>query len=80
MHLPLSANRGSRATPVLSTRSSFVQYGCAHVKGDTEFMMNDPIVVWPPGTFWGDCGQIGAYFDCSDLFPGFDGTICCWGW
>ena len=28
-------------------------------------MMNDPIVVWPPGTFYVDCGTYGNYYDCG---------------
>lgn len=46
-------------------------------------MMNDPIVVWPPGTFYSDCGHIGNYFECTWDYPdlaaqGF--TVCCLAW
>lgn len=43
--------------------------------------MHDPIIVWPPGTFWLACEQIGPYFECTDEFPAYaaDGyTVCCW--
>lgn len=43
-------------------------------------MMNDPIVVWPPGTFYLDCSTIGPYYDCTSHFPEFVGQgmiVCC---
>lgn len=46
-------------------------------------MINDPIVVWPPGTFYTDCASIGNYYDCTWNYPelamyGF--TLCCPAW
>lgn len=46
-------------------------------------MMNDPIVVWPPGTFFMDCSNFGSYFDCTYYFPDLQsqGAIaCCPNW
>jgi hypothetical protein len=44
-------------------------------------MMNDPIVVWPPGTFWGDCSSAGwNYYDCGNRYPelaSYGALICC---
>ena len=42
--------------------------------------MNDPIVVWPPGTFWLDCSQLGYFYDCTEEFPYYEQqgyTVCC---
>lgn len=49
--------------------------------------MSNPIVVWPPGTFWLNCGQFddpGAgmfYYDCSSSYPEAQGQgalgVCC---
>lgn len=46
-------------------------------------MMNDPIVVWPPGTFYVDCGNLGNFYDCTYDHPeiGEQGAIaCCPNW
>jgi hypothetical protein len=46
-------------------------------------MMNDPIVVWPPGTFYMDCAHIGNFYDCSYDYPWIaeqGGMVCCPGW
>lgn len=44
-------------------------------------MMNDPIVVWPPGTFVGcDFQMNGHYEDCSMEHPELVGNgsmVCC---
>jgi hypothetical protein len=29
-------------------------------------MINEPIVVWPPGTFAGVCDGLGNYWDCTE--------------
>jgi hypothetical protein len=46
-------------------------------------MMNDPIVVWPPGTFYVDCTQYGeSYYNCT-MEMGFNeqGIVyCCPAW
>jgi hypothetical protein len=46
--------------------------------------MNDPIVIWPPGTFAGCHGAIGpGWFDCTSQFPEYWGTgamVCCYGY
>lgn len=42
--------------------------------------MNDPIVVWPPGTFYGSCESIGPFYDCTGNYPVYaeEGwVICC---
>jgi len=41
--------------------------------------MNDPIVVWPPGTFYSSCGAIGPFYDCSHLWPQYQelGYVYC---
>jgi hypothetical protein len=47
-------------------------------------MMNDPIVVWPPGTFYADCGSYGEnYYNCTqEMAPGNEtGMVyCCPAW
>jgi hypothetical protein len=43
-------------------------------------MMNDPIVVWPPGTFYITCDVLGPYYDCTHNFPGVGNTVCCLAW
>lgn len=46
--------------------------------------MNDPIVIWPPGTFAGCDGELGpGWFDCTAWFPEYWGTgamVCCYGY
>jgi hypothetical protein len=53
--------------------------------------MSNPIVVWPPGTFWLNCGQFDNpgqgdfYYDCSQSYPEFQangalGACCPMGW
>jgi hypothetical protein len=42
--------------------------------------MNDPIVVWPPGTFWLSCSNIGPFYDCTNEFPYYAEqgyVVCC---
>lgn len=44
--------------------------------------MHDPIVVWPPGTFWLTCEAIGPFFDCTEAFPYYAQqgyVVCCLG-
>lgn len=47
-------------------------------------MMNDPIVVWPPGTFYVDCQSYGEhYYNCTqEMAPGSEtGMVyCCPGY
>jgi hypothetical protein len=46
-------------------------------------MMNDPVIVWPPGTFYLDCGHIGYYRDCSYEHPELasqGALVCCPAW
>jgi hypothetical protein len=42
--------------------------------------MNDPIVVWPPGTFYMSCSNIGPFYDCTNEYPGYAEqgyVVCC---
>ena len=44
--------------------------------------MHDPIVVWPPGTFWLTCEAIGPFYDCTNDFPYYAQqgyVVCCLG-
>jgi hypothetical protein len=41
--------------------------------------MNDPIIVWPPGSF-GNCGYYGNYYDCTYDYPEYaaqGSMVCC---
>jgi hypothetical protein len=42
-------------------------------------MMNDPILVWPPGTLYTDCNQFGNLYDCSYMHPDLQqqGYVAC---
>jgi len=45
-----------------------------------EYNMNDPIVVWPPGTFYMSCSNIGPFYDCTNEYPGYAEqgyVVCC---
>jgi hypothetical protein len=42
--------------------------------------MNDPIVVWPPGTFVLPCPMFGPYYECTQQFPWYAENgyaVCC---
>jgi hypothetical protein len=47
-------------------------------------MIDAPVVVWPPGTFYGDCTHFGGnFYDCSYDYPGYESMgvmVCCPGW
>ena len=46
-------------------------------------MMNDPIVVWPPCTFYMDCNNIGNFYNCSYDYPWYaeqGAIVCCPAW
>jgi len=48
--------------------------------------MNDPIVVWPPGTTYLDCSSFGNFYDCTWSASGYEyaaqagALICCPIW
>ena len=46
-------------------------------------MINDPIVVWPPCTFYMDCNNIGNLYNCSYDYPWYaeqGAIVCCPAW
>jgi len=51
---------------------------------ESAHMMNDPIVVWPPGTFYVDCQTYGEnYYNCTqEMAPGSENGMvyCCPAW
>jgi hypothetical protein len=43
-------------------------------------MINEPIVVWPPGTFYMDCSSYGSYYDCTYEYAqiaSVGAIVCC---
>jgi len=47
-------------------------------------MIEGPIVVWPPGTFYADCSFVGtSYYDCTYDYPDYaaqHSLVCCPAW
>lgn len=42
--------------------------------------MDVPIIIWPDGTFYANCADYGAYYDCTWYYPQVaqsGGTVCC---
>jgi hypothetical protein len=65
--------------PCLSQKAAAIQGRQARKEGREN--VNDPIVVWPPGTYYFDCGQLeGTYYDCSYDYPQYSSQgaiVCC---
>lgn len=42
--------------------------------------MNEPIIIWPEGTYNTSCSDLGYYYDCTYEYPevaAYGGIACC---